>query len=129
MRKDVGKNTVPKENRSVVCMPFICPARSANVFKTIKMPARTDGGTGDLKINGLEMTNKPTPTWTNWRVFSPEILNVLRSTSLKATKPRIITKKIPKVIHSFVKGWYKDTVPPCLFGGNFREFTGYFQEV
>jgi hypothetical protein len=33
------------------------------------------------------------------------------------------------VIHSFVKGWYKDTVTPYLFGVNFREFTGYFQEV
>jgi len=71
----------------------------------MKIEANTAGGTGDMKMNGLVITRSPTNTCTICRVFSPEIFSFFRKTSLKATKPNIIDRKIKKVIHSELKGW------------------------
>jgi hypothetical protein len=129
IRYETGKNTVPSEKRAIECIPFIRLVRMAMALRIIKIPARTAGGTGDLNMKGLSMTNKPTPTWTNWRVFSPEMFNCLRKTSLKNIKPRIIPRNIPKVIHSELKGWYIGTITPRLFEDYFRDFTDIFQVI
>jgi len=107
---------VPYDCRSVVCIPFMRSFFKAMVFKTMKIEANTAGGTRDMKRNGLVITRSPTPTCTICRVFSPEIFSFFRNTSLKATKPRIINKKIKKVIHSELKGWYIGNFPSFFTG-------------
>jgi len=111
----IGKKTVPYDCRSVVCIPFMRSFFKAMVFKTMKIEANTAGGTRDMKRNGLVITRSPTPTCTICRVFSPEIFSFFRNTSLKATKPRIINKKIKKVIHSELKGWVYFITPNYFF--------------
>jgi len=112
----VGKKTVPYDCRSIVCIPFMRSFFKAIAFKTMKIEANTAGGTGDIKRNGLVITSSPTPICTICRVFSPEIFSFFRKTSLRATNPRIINKKIKNVIHSELKGWYVGTFPSFFTG-------------
>ena len=116
IKKVTGKKIVPYDFRSVVCIPFMRSFFKAIVFKIMKIKANTAGGTGDMKRNGLVITRSPTPTCTICRVFSPEIFSFFRKTSLRATNPRIINRKIKKVIHSELKGWYVGTFPSFFTG-------------